>query len=762
AVPGPARRLPHRDGGRAQAQGDRLHPRRGLRRRGAQARPDRPGRGGAAGVRHRPLPARTPLAALEGGLQHPGGARPRRPHPGDRRGGGRGGAALRRRGDLGSRHPHPVRRAADGDPAADLLLRARHREGAGRGPAPQSGQVRHRRVTIRSTPVRPGVRYCRDEHLPDRDADARPRRELRGPGVRTAGRRHRGGRRHRRGRDRPPPCDAGADPGPAGPAPDPRRTQTLGRLPRRPGRRQGGRRQGPRRPRGLLLAGRHRRTHPGAAPLPAAARRDAPRRRGAEGRPPAPVPLARRGRRHRDRRRRARAGRRRTRARSRRRDAQGRGRRERAPMIRGYEAQAVREAEAPLLEAGEPLMHRAARALADHVAAHLRDTAGERAGDAAGVLVLAGAGANGGDGLHAAALLRREGIAADAIATADRLHEEGAAALRAAGGTVTALADTASGMLEERLATTTLVLDAILGLGGRPEVPEALAPLLAVVRGSGVPVIAVDLPSFVDASTGRAAPEALAASATVSFGALKAGLLLPGGAERAGALHLVVIGLGPHLHAAPSSLRLAESDMRWVLQTTDLAIHHQFPVSADLNVSGAALTGAVMVRCLSPQQVLDLLLSERPEVVGHGIERADGGPHAIDLAAVGRTDVLVVGPGLAADDPRARCGADLLRSDRSAEEADAHLGLDRGVIDAGALAALTDAHRFGPDVVLTPHRGEAERLATRLHLDPELPGALLAPALARATGATVLLKGAVKIGRASCREREENCWVCVS
>src|SRR5699024_11938039 len=78
------------------------------------------------------------------------------------------------------------------------------------------------------------------------------------------------------------------------------------------------------------------------------------------------------------------------------------------------------------------------------------------------------------------------------------------------------------------------------------------------------------------------------------------------------------------------------------------------------------------------------------------------------------------------------------------------------------LAALTDAHRFGPDVVLTPHRGEAERLATRLHLDPELPGALLAPALARATGATVLLKGAVKIGRASCREREENCWVCVS
>src|SRR5699024_7536920 len=159
--------------------------------------------------------------------------------------------------------------------------------------------------------------------------------------------------------------------------------------------------------------------------------------------------------------------------------------------------------------------------------------------------------------------------------------------------------------------------------------------------------------------------------------------------------------------------------------------------AAVLTVSGAARTGAGMVRGLAPQQVLDLVLAERPEVVGHRIERADGGPHAIDLDAVGRTDALVVGPGLAADDPRARCGVDLLRSARP--------GIDRGVLDAGALSALTDAHRFGPDVVLTPHRGEAERLAARLDLDPQLPGARLAPALARATGATVLLKGAVTL-----------------
>src|SRR5699024_10804770 len=333
-------------------------------------------------------------------------------------------------------------------------------------------------------------------------------------------------------------------------------------------------------------------------------------------------------------------------------------------------------------------------------------TRGGRAARAARLPARAGAGATGGAALPAAALLRREGVAADAITTADHLHEQGAAALRAAGGTLTALADTTPGMLEERLATTTLVLDAILGLGGRPEVPEALAPLLAAVRGSGVPVIAVDLPSFVDATTGRAAPEALAADATVSFGAFKAGLLLPGGAERAGALHLVDIGLSPHLHAAPSVLRLEDADVQQLLPRPDRdASKYTRGVvagAAVLTVSGAARTGAGMVRCLAPQQVLDLVLAERPEVVGHRIERADGGPHAIDLDTVGRTDALVVGPGLAVDDPRARCGVDLLRSDRTDEESDARPGIDRGVLDAGALSALTDAHRFGPDVVLTP------------------------------------------------------------
>ena len=74
-------------------------------------------------------------------------------------------------------------------------------------------------------------------------------------------------------------------------------------------------------------------------------------------------------------------------------------------MLRAHGAEAVREAERPLVEAGEPLMLRAAAALAERAVHHLRS-----APFAPQVLVLAGAGSNGGDGLHAAAILRREQI----------------------------------------------------------------------------------------------------------------------------------------------------------------------------------------------------------------------------------------------------------------------------------------------------------------------------------------------------------------
>jgi hydroxyethylthiazole kinase-like uncharacterized protein yjeF len=423
-------------------------------------------------------------------------------------------------------------------------------------------------------------------------------------------------------------------------------------------------------------------------------------------------------------------------------------------MRRAYTADQVRAAERPLLEDGAPLMARASFALALRALEHLRRDGAPLPG--ARVLVLAGAGNNGGDGLHAAAHLRRRGAAADAIAVLGRHHEAGAEALRAAGGRVLVPADgegadgadgdrdartrQARTLLEEhaRRGRIDLVLDAVTGIGGRAELSEPLRDLFDAVRATGAPVLAVDVPSGVDATTGESAEGALAARETVTFGAITTGLLLPGGADLTGRVHLVDIGLGPHLPERPALERLGTADAaalwpspgrgddkysRGVVEIT--AGSPDYPGAAVLSVSGAARSGAGMVRLDAPRTVLDLVLARRPEIVGGD----------------GKHQSRVVGSGVPEDDERlARALDDLAHATRPHEDSPLP-----GVIDAGGLGAIGPEHRFHRDVVLTPHAGEATRLARVLGIDAEqgVPG--LARALAGATGATVLFKGAVTI-----------------
>jgi NAD(P)H-hydrate epimerase len=209
--------------------------------------------------------------------------------------------------------------------------------------------------------------------------------------------------------------------------------------------------------------------------------------------------------------------------------------------VAAYTADAVRRAEAPLIAAGEPLMRDAAAALAEVA----REVLGA---DGGAVLVLAGSGDNGGDALYAAADLAAEGCTVDVVLTSDRVHRDAMATALGAGAHLRG-----AGALCARPGTYDVVLDGILGIGARPDarlrgvaraVVEALQPLVAA---SVTTVIAVDLPSGLHPDDGAADDAVLAARTTVTFGAVKAGLVRGRGPELAGELRLVDLGLDPAL-----------------------------------------------------------------------------------------------------------------------------------------------------------------------------------------------------------------------
>ncbi|HEX5332482.1 MAG TPA: NAD(P)H-hydrate dehydratase [Cellulomonas sp.] len=443
-------------------------------------------------------------------------------------------------------------------------------------------------------------------------------------------------------------------------------------------------------------------------------------------------------------------------------------------VILAFDSDAVRAAEEPLLAAGAPLMDRAAFALAVRVAAELRARRGRVVG--AVVVVLVGAGNNGGDALHAGALLARRGAGVLAVATSDRVHAGGLAALCAAGGRVVSVADGGPGphvwagdAIAEAYAAD-VVLDGLLGIGARgalrgpaAEVVRLLGELMADEsvggRGSGPLVVAVDLPSGIgvdagdvprgdDHAGGRAGADGrsdgpaavgsvLPADVTVTFGAAKPGLLLPPAAGLVGRLDVVDIGLDL-TGSRPAVARLEPGDIAGLWPVPGASSHKYtrgvlgvvagtpaYPGAAVLTVSAAVRAGVGMVRFLGSPGVTATVLAARPEVV------------AVD----GRVQAWALGPGV---DPEDRAQADRVR-DGLAQALARELP---AVVDAGGLALLPD--RLAPWVVLTPHAGELATLLSargedvdRAQVEAEpLRWARRAHELTRAT---VLLKGAVTI-----------------
>ncbi|MFJ9981745.1 NAD(P)H-hydrate dehydratase [Streptomyces cyaneofuscatus] len=399
-------------------------------------------------------------------------------------------------------------------------------------------------------------------------------------------------------------------------------------------------------------------------------------------------------------------------------------------MRRAYSVETVRAAEAALMKRVPEgaLMQRAAAGLAAACGDLLRRTGrvyGSR------VLLLVGSGDNGGDALYAGARLARRGAGVRALLVSpDRAHAGGLAAFLTAGGRVADGPDGLGGL--------DLVVDGITGIGGRGGLREdALALLRAVTRAHGrTPVIAVDLPSGVEADSGEVHGEAVRADATVTFGTYKPGHLIDPAAEHAGALRLVDIGLGPELPEPPDLEALQYADVAALLPVPGaesdkysrgvvgvVAGSERYPGAAVLAVSGALHGGAGAVRYVGPGA--DAVIARFPETLVHA------GPPS----KAGRVQAWVIGPGLG--------------DGRWAEEAVADvLGADVPVlVDADGLRLLepeTVRHRTAA-TVLTPHAGEAAALLGVAREEVEAGRLAAVRELAARYRATVLLKGSTTL-----------------
>lgn len=209
-----------------------------------------------------------------------------------------------------------------------------------------------------------------------------------------------------------------------------------------------------------------------------------------------------------------------------------------------YTADAVRAAEAPALAEGRPLMRWAAHALADVAAAERRAAPGP-------LLVLVGAGDNGADALYAASELASATGAArvDVVLVRDRVHRAALDAAVAAGAVVRQASEVCAAIEDY-----TVVLDGILGIGRLADrrlrgSARAIVECL-MARERRPRIVAVDVPSGLDPDDGSADAAVLPADITVTFGALKAGLVRGRGPELAGRVHLVDLGLDPYLRLA--------------------------------------------------------------------------------------------------------------------------------------------------------------------------------------------------------------------
>lgn len=419
-------------------------------------------------------------------------------------------------------------------------------------------------------------------------------------------------------------------------------------------------------------------------------------------------------------------------------------------------AQQMREIDRAAMDrgvAGIVLMENAGCAVVEAVLDLLADAPGDPT-----IVIVAGKGNNGGDGLVVARHLHNRGydVQVCLLCRGDELSGDAATNYSAARSYGVPIAEQCSlRELGEALAAADLVVDAILGTGISGEVRGMAAEAIRAINDCSAPVVAVDIASGVDADTGAICGLAVRADVTVTFGLPKVGNVIYPGAAYCGELRIADISLptdcltDPAIRTnliledvAAASLPPRREDMHKgdAGRVLIIAGSRGYTGAAALAASGALRAGAGLVYLAVPESCNAVLEAKCTEAISLPMPDNDAGcltPAAakpiLDFAST--VDAVLIGPGLSRHpDTAALVPAVVSGTDQPV------------VVDADALNCLSDTgtqplHHTSPTVI-TPHPGELSRLTGQSIADIQSDRLSAARSAAEQFGAVTVLKGA--------------------
>jgi hydroxyethylthiazole kinase-like uncharacterized protein yjeF len=400
-----------------------------------------------------------------------------------------------------------------------------------------------------------------------------------------------------------------------------------------------------------------------------------------------------------------------------------------AEQMRATDAWAIETRGIP----GAELMERAGEGLARVVAA--RAPAGR-------IAVVCGKGNNGGDGLVAARLLRAAGRDVEVLAVWPL--DEGDEQVRRLPGAPPVEFDPA------QLAAADAIVDAVLGTGFSGEPRDPVGAVIEAMNAAAAPVIAADVPSGVDASTGEIAGTAVRAAATATFHLAKPGLFVHPGKAHAGAVEVIDIGIPPGGPGRADAGLIEDAVLGEIPRrgpaSTKFTSGNVFVIGGSSGLTGAPTmaalaaqrSGAGYVTVAAPASLEVMFGTRLLEAMMVGLPEADGALAMESaeraLEAIRRADAVVLGPGFSK-----REGAQELARALT-ERIEVPLVLDADGLNAHAGRIDAVARRRAP-TVLTPHAGELGRLLGVESAEVERRRLHHARAAARTANAIVVLKG---------------------